>query len=317
MISAKSHTTKTINKGSFLNRVRIDFKRNKTVYLIMLPMIAYYILFCYVPMYGAVIAFKDYAPALGILKSPWVGLKHFTDFFGNPDFVRIFRNTLVISISELIFSFPAPIILALMFNEIKNKKFKSVAQTISYLPHFISLVVVCSLIKQFVTGNGIIQQLIEAMGGSNISLLSRVEMFVPVYVISGIWQDVGWGTIIYLAALSGIDRQLYEAAEVDGVGKFKQILYVTLPGIAPTIIVMLILKVGSLLSVGYEKIILLYNPLIYESSDVISSYVYRIGIQKQSWSYSTAVGLFNSVINFIIVVTANKLSAKFSDTSLW
>lgn len=304
-------------KRSFSERVRIDFKNNKIIYLIMLPMIVYYIVFCYFPMYGAIIAFKDYSPAEGIFASPWVGFEHFRNFFSNPDFVRILRNTLTISISELIFGFPAPIILALLFNEIRCRKFKSIAQTISYLPHFISLVVVCSLIKQFVTGNGVIQQLIEAAGGSNVSLLSRAEMFVPLYVISGIWQDVGWGTIIYLAALSGIDQELYEAATVDGANKFKQMLNVTLPGIAPTIIIMFILKVGTLLSVGYEKIILLYNPLIYETSDVISSYVYRIGIQNQSWSYSTAVGLFNSVINFIIVIAANKLSAKFSETSLW
>lgn len=307
----------TAVKRSFSERVRIDFKNNKIIYLIMLPMIVYYIVFCYFPMYGAIIAFKDYSPAEGIFASPWVGFEHFRNFFSNPDFVRILRNTLTISISELIFGFPAPIILALLFNEIRCRKFKSIAQTISYLPHFISLVVVCSLIKQFVTGNGVIQQLIEAAGGSNVSLLSRAEMFVPLYVISGIWQDVGWGTIIYLAALSGIDQELYEAATVDGANKFKQMLNVTLPGIAPTIIIMFILKVGTLLSVGYEKIILLYNPLIYETSDVISSYVYRIGIQNQSWSYSTAVGLFNSVINFIIVIAANKLSAKFSETSLW
>lgn len=307
----------TAVKRSFSERVRIDFKNNKIIYLIMLPMIIYYIVFCYFPMYGAIIAFKDYSPAEGIFASPWVGFEHFRNFFSNPDFVRILRNTLTISISELIFGFPAPIILALLFNEIRCRKFKSIAQTISYLPHFISLVVVCSLIKQFVTGNGVIQQLIEAAGGSNVSLLSRAEMFVPLYVISGIWQDVGWGTIIYLAALSGIDQELYEAATVDGANKFKQMLNVTLPGIAPTIIIMFILKVGTLLSVGYEKIILLYNPLIYETSDVISSYVYRIGIQNQSWSYSTAVGLFNSVINFIIVIAANKLSAKFSETSLW
>lgn len=310
-------TTASVYNYSFGSRVYRDFARNKTIYLIMLPMIIYYIVFCYVPMYGAIIAFKDYSPAQGIFRSQWVGLKHFRDFFGTPDFLRILKNTLVISISEIIFGFPAPIILALMFNEIGNKKFKSISQTLSYLPHFISLVVVCSLIKQFVTGNGIIQQLIVKMGGSDVSLLSRSEMFVPIYVISGIWQDVGWGTIIYLAALSGIDMQLYEAAKCDGAGKIKQLLNVTLPGIAPTIIIMFILKIGALLSVGYEKIILLYNPLIYETSDVISSYVYRIGIGNQSWSYSTAVGLFNSVINFIIVVTANKLSASYSETSLW
>lgn len=299
------------------DKIKKDFKRNKTIYFIMLPMIIYYIIFCYFPMYGAIIAFKDYSPFDGVFGSKWVGFMHFRDFFSNPDFFRILKNTLVISISDIIAGFPAPIILALMFNEIRCKSFKSVAQTFSYLPHFISLVVVCSLIKQFVTGNGIIQQLVVALGGNNISLLSQADKFVKIYVISGIWQDVGWGTIIYLAALSGIDAQLYEAATIDGAGKFKQMLHVTLPGIAPTIIIMFILKIGMLLSVGYEKIILLYNPLIYKTSDVISTYVYRVGIGNQSWSYSTAVGLFNSVVNFCIVIAANKLSAKFSEVSLW
>ena len=215
------------------------------------------------------------------------------------------------------FGFPAPIILALLFNELRNAKFKSVAQTISYLPHFVSLVVVCGLIKTFVSQGGIIFQLATALGAKNVGMLSRPECFVPIYVLSGIWQEIGWGSIIYLAALSSIDQELYEAAKIDGANKWKQTLHVTLPGIAPTIIIMFILRMGSLLSVGYEKVILLYNPLIYETSDVISSYVYRVGLGQQSWSYSTAVGLVNSVVNFGIIMLTNRISAKYSETSLW
>ena len=305
------------NVNTFSHRAKADIRRNYPLYLMLLPVMVYYIIFYYKPMYGALIAFKDYQPTLGVSGSPWVGLKHFTNFFSNPDFIRILRNTLTVSCSTIIFGFPAPIILALLFNELRSQKFKSIAQTISYLPHFISLVVVCGLVKSFVSPNGIIYDLVVALGGQKTALLNRQEMYVPIYVLSGIWQEVGWGSIIYLAALSGIDQELYEAARIDGANKWKQVLNVTIPGILPTIIIMLILKLGSLLSVGYEKTILLYNPLIYETSDIISSYVYRVGIGQQSWSYSSAVGLLNSVVNFIIIMTANKISAKYSETSLW
>ena len=308
---------KPVDKLSFSYRFKSDLKRNYTLYLLLIPVIAYYLIFCYKPMYGAVIAFKEFHARVGVIDSPWVGLGQYETFFQNPDFGRILKNTLVISCTSIIFGFPAPILLALLFNELKIQKFKSIAQTVSYLPHFISLVVVCGLIKDFVSQGGIILQLVTALGGKNVGLLSRPEAFVPIYVLSGIWQEVGWGSIIYLAALSGIDQELYEAAKIDGAGRFKQVIHVTLPGIAPTIIIMLILRMGSLLSVGYEKIILLYNELIYETSDVISSYVYRVGLGNQSWSYSSAVGLLNSIVNFAIIMITNKVSAKFSETSLW
>ena len=205
----------------------------------------------------------------------------------------------------------------MLFNELKLRRLKSVAQTVSYLPHFISLVVVCGMIKDFVGQGGIIHQLVTTISGDTVGLLSRQELFVPIYILSDIWQQVGWGSIIYLAALAGIDQELYEAAQVDGAGKWAQLFNVTLPGLAPTIIIMLILRLGNLLNVGYEKIILLYNPLIYDTSDVISSYVYRVGFAQQNWSYSSAVGLLNSVVNFIIVITANKIANKTSETSLW
>lgn len=282
-----------------------------------LPVLAFYMIFCYKPMYGAIIAFKQYTPGLGIWKSPWVGLDNFRYFFSNPDFIRILSNTLRISLSLIIFGFPTPIILTLLFNEIGNKQFKRVAQSVSYIPHFISLVVICGLIKTFVADGSIIQQIVHAFDGRDGSLLNRAEMFLPIYVISNIWQNIGWDSIIYLAAISSIDPQLYEAAQVDGAGKWKRMLHVTLPGLAPTIIIMLILQLGNILSVGYEKIILLYNPLIYDTSDVILSYVYRMGFESMDWSYSTAVGLFNSVVNFVIIILANTISRKVSDTSLW
>lgn len=310
-------TVKPVDKLSFSYRLKKDFRRNYPLYMLILPVVIYYLIFYYKPMYGAIIAFKEFNPRLGVWGSPWVGFDQYQKFFSNPDFFRILRNTLTISISNIIFTFPAPIILALLFNELKNMKLKSMAQTVSYMPHFISLVVTCGLVKNFVSQGGIVYELVVALGGKEVGLLSRPEMFVPVYLISTVWQQVGWGSIVYLAALSGIDQELYEAAKIDGAGRWKQTLHVTLPSIAPTIIIMLILRMGTLLNVGYEKIILLYNPLIYETSDVISSYVYRVGLTQQSWSYSTAVGLLNSVVNFIIITLSNKISAKTSETSLW
>ena len=310
-------TTRRAESYDFKKEFRDNMRKNWSLYLMVLPVLAFYLIFCYKPMYGAIIAFKQYTPGLGIWKSPWVGLANFRYFFSNPDFIRILSNTLRISLSLIIFGFPAPIILTLLFNEIGNKQFKRVAQSVSYIPHFISLVVICGLIKTFVADGSIIQQIVHAVDGKDGSLLNRAEMFLPIYVISNIWQNIGWDSIIYLAAISSIDPQLYEAAQVDGAGKWKRMLHVTLPGLAPTIIIMLILQLGNILSVGYEKIILLYNPLIYDTSDVILSYVYRMGFESMDWSYSTAVGLFNSVVNFVIIILANTISRKVSDTSLW
>lgn len=300
-----------------LKRLGKDVWRNKSLYLMILPVLLFYIVFMYKPMYGAIIAFKRFSPGLGIEGSPWVGLENFEYFFSNPDFGRILKNTLKISLSLIVFGFPAPIILTIMFNEIRNARFKRVAQSVSYMPHFISLVVICGLIRTFVADGSIIQQLVHFFDGKEGSLLNRADAFLPIYVVSDIWQNIGWDCIIYLAAIAGIDQQLYEAAQVDGAGKWKQMIHVTLPGLRPTIIIMLILRVGNVLSVGYEKIILLYNPLIYEASDVISSYVYRMGFESRDWSYSTAVGLFNSLVNFIVIIAANTVCKKIGDTSLW
>ena len=307
-------------KTPYIRRLGKDLKRYSGAYVMAIPVVAFYLLFCYKPMYGIIIAFKDYSPAAGIWGSDWAsnhGLQNFIDFFQSYYFGRILKNTLVISLTSILFGFPAPIILALLLNELRNEKFKRITQTISYMPHFISLVVICSMIKMFTSDKGLVTYLLSFLGGPEISLLTKPQYFVPIYVISGVWQELGWGAIIYLAALSGIDQELYEAARIDGANRWQQTLHVTLPGISSTIIIMLLLRMGSVMSVGYEKIILLYNEGIYETADVISTFVYRKGLQDFQWSYSTAVGIFNSVINFIIVVLFNRISRKFGEVSLW
>lgn len=307
------------NKGmrNFKKKLRADWVRNRSLYVLVLPVIAFYILFNYKPIYGAIIAFQDYVPRLGISGSEWVGLANFKRFFSDIYFGRLMKNTLLLSVYDILFGFPAPIILALLLNEIHNKFFKNVTQTITYLPHFISMIVVCGMLTDFSLSTGLFNDIIEFFGGERHPLLQDPKLYRTIYIASGIWQQVGWETIIYLSALAGVDSQLYEAAEIDGATKWKQTLHVTLPGIAPTIITMFILKIGKLMSMGYEKTILLYNPSTFETADIISSYVYRIGLLEQDWSYSTAIGLFNSVINFVLLILANKLSKKFSETSLW
>lgn len=301
----------------FSYRIKKDWGRNRSLYLIVIPVLLFYILFHYKPMYGAIIAFKEYTPALGVSKSPWVGFDNFTRFFHSVYFVRLIKNTILLSVYNLALGFPAPIILALLLNEIKNKKFKSLTQTVTYLPHFISLIVVTGMLTDFSMTTGLFNDFIELLGGGRSPLLQDPKLYRSIYVASSIWQEVGWGSIIYLSALSGVDSQLYEAASIDGAGKWKQLIHVTLPAIAPTIIIMFILKMGSLMNMGYEKTILLYNPSTYETADIISSYIYRIGLLEQDWSYSTAIGLFNSVINFGLLLFTNKMSKRCSETSLW
>ena len=307
--------------SSFGVRLKKDMKRYRGAYLLVVPVVVFYLLFCYKPMYGVIIAFKDFSPAAGIWGSDWTGsfgFQHFIDFFGSFYFKRVLRNTLVISLTSILFGFPAPIIFALLLNEIKSEKFKRITQTISYMPHFISTVVICGMITMFVSEKGFITQLLTFLGGEGgVSLLSKEEYFVPIYVISGIWQEVGWGAIIYLAALSGIDQQLYEAAQIDGANRWKQMIHVTLPGISGQIIIMFLLRIGRVMNVGHEKIILLYNAGIYETADVISTFVYRKGLLEYQWSYSAAIGIFNSIINFIIIIVFNKISKKYSEVSLW
>ncbi len=301
-----------------VGRIKKDMQRYGGLYLLVIPVVAYYIIFHYIPMSGVLMAFQDYMPRKGISGSEWVGFQHFIDFFSSDYFGRTLRNTLTISLTQLLFGFPAPIVLALLINELRGKTFKKIVQTASYLPHFISLVIVCAMVKEFVSTNGIVTQLLVSVFDiEKISLLTNKDYYVPVHVISYIWTEVGFGSIIYLAALSGINLELYDAASIDGAGRFGQMLHVTLPGIAPTIIIKLLLAIGGVMGIGHEKILLLYNEGIYETADVISTYVYRKGLVDAEYSFSTAVGLFNSVINFILVMIANKISAKVSDVSLW
>lgn len=295
-----------------------DFATNKTLYLMMVPVIVYYFVFHYAPMYGAVIAFKDFSPMKGIMGSDWVGFTHFYNFFNSYYFWRIVGNTLMISLYSLIFEFPMPILLALMINELRNHRFKKFVQTITYMPFFISMVVICGMIKDFTNTGGVLNLLYtQLFGGDGQALLQKPDLFRPIYILSEIWQRIGWESIIYLAALMSIDPEQYEASKLDGASRLKQIWHVTLPGILPIIVIMFILRVGNMMNVGFEKIILLYNPVTYEKADVISSFVYRKGLLEFSWSFSTAVGLFNSAINLALLVLANRISRKINGNSLW
>ena len=306
------------SEGTIGARIKKELKRNYCVYIMAIPVIVYFLLFCYGPMFGVVIAFKQYDMAKGILASKWVGLKYFIEYFQSEYFVRTVRNTLLISFYDIIIGFPIPIIFALMLNEIVNVKFKKLVQNVTYLPHFISMVVMCGIISDFFATEGAATRLIAALGGEKVNYLGLAKYFRRIFVGTNIWQAFGWESIIYLAALTGVDKQLYEAAEIDGAGRFKQLIHVTLPGIIPTIVIMLIMRIGQVMSVGYEKIILLYGPSTYETADVISSFVYRRGLgETMQYSYSTAVGLFQSVINLIFLITTNAISKKLSDTSLF
>ena len=291
--------------------------KNKCIYLLAIPVLAYYIIFHYLPMYGAVIAFKQYSPGLGIWGSRWVGLRNFNSIFRDIYFTRTLRNTMLISGLNILVGFPVPIILAILLNELKNKRFKSIVQTVTYMPHFVSVVVVCGMLIQFCSKDGLFNTIRAAMGMEKISMLLQENMFRPIYILSDIWQQAGWGSIVYLAALSNVDMELYEAARIDGANKLQQVIHVTIPAILPTIVVMLILRIGKVMNVGHEKILLLYNSATYETADVISTYAYRKGLMDYNYSYSTAVSLFNSVVNFALVLFTNTLSRKLNDTSLW
>jgi len=287
-------------------------RRNWGLYVMVIPVLAFYGIFQYGPMYGAVIAFQNFRPALGIGGSTWVGLAHFRDFFDSVFSTRIIVNTVRISVLRLLFEFPAPIFLALLINEVKHKYFARTVQTITYMPFFISIIVVAGLIRTFVGEHGIITQFFGIFGFAPRNMLNEVRLFLPVLILSDIWQSVGWGSIIFLAALQGIDQEQYEAAAIDGAGRFKQTIHVTLPGIMPTIIILLILRMGTMMTVGAEKILLLYNPMTWEVSDVIGTFVYRRGLLDMQFSYATAVGLFNSVVNVMFLLSANYLSRRVS-----
>ncbi|MGG1552021.1 ABC transporter permease [Paenibacillus ferrarius] len=303
---------------SAIGRLLKDLARNKYVYFMLVPVVAYYVIFLYVPMYGLQIAFKNFSPVKGIWGSEWVGFKHFVTFYESYYFWRLVRNTLLLSFYELLFGFPAPIILALLLNELRNRMFKGFVQSVTYLPHFISMVVVAGMLVDFLAGDGLINRVTALLGAAPQSFLIKPEWFRTVYVASGIWQGVGWGSIIYLAAIAGIDPTLYEACKVDGAGRFKQMLHVTIPGIMPTVVIMLILAMGRLMSGGsFEKIVLLYNSTTYETADVISTFVYRRGLLQMDYGFSAAIGLLNNVVNFILLLSANAISRRVSEHKLW
>jgi ABC-type polysaccharide transport system, permease component len=299
--------------------VKKELLRNKYVYLMLIPVVAYYLIFSYGPMYGLLMAFqKSYSPIKGIMQGEWIGFGNFTMFFESYYFWRLIRNTLILSLYSIVFGFPAPIILALLLNEVRKKWFKSAVQTVSYMPHFISVVVVVGMLKTFSALDGGLFNVIRSFFDLQpVMFLAEKDLFRPMYILSNIWQGAGWASIIFLAALSGIDPQLYEAAKIDGAGRWKQLLHITLPGIMPTIVVMLILRLGAVMNSDFQKILLMQTAPTYETSDVISTFVYRSGILEGNYTYSTAIGLFNGVINFSLLLLANWLSRRMNSTSLW
>ncbi|WP_259391464.1 sugar ABC transporter permease [Paenibacillus sp. 1011MAR3C5] len=303
---------------SYFKRLRLDVVREWDLYLMLIPGILFLLLFKYTPMYGIVIAFKDFNIYDGLAASPWVGLEHFEKLFLSEDFARVFKNTLIISIYKIFFLFPLPIILAVLMNEIKNMVFKRGIQTIVYLPHFLSWVIVSGLFLQLLSTNGgLINKMIVGLGGESIAFFMNTEVFRSVLISSAGWKEVGWGMIIYLASIATIDPQLYEAAKIDGASRFRQIWHITIPGLVPIIILMFILRLGNILEAGTEQILVMYNSIVYEVADVIGTFVYRIGLGQQDYSFSTAVGLFDSVIGFILIITGNYLSRKFLKRGIW
>lgn len=288
-------------------------------YLLMFVPLIYYLIFKYVPMAGNVIAFRRYRAGGNIFGSEWSGLKYFKQFITDQTFWRAFKNTLVLNISYLLVRFPLTLIFALLLNEIQNLKWKKFVQTVSYLPHFISMVIVTGMIRELISMSGPINALIQKIGGQPVSFIAQAEWFTPIFVLSGVWQALGWGTILYLAAMAGINPSLYEAAEVDGANHFQRVWHVTIPCILPTITTLLILDIGGLVGSGssFEKVYLLYNPMVYETADIISTFVYRIGLNSGNYSYATAVGLFEAILNLFLLTFANKISKKITGSGLW
>jgi putative aldouronate transport system permease protein len=299
-------------------RIKGALSRDRVLILMSVPMLVFFIVFCYIPMAGVFIAFQDFMPRAGFFGSKWVGLTWFKDFFSSIYVGRLIRNTVLLSVYSIIVGFPMPIVLALLLNEVHNMRFKKVVQTISYMPYFISTVVLVGIMMLMMQyPNGIINKFLMFFGFKGSYFFQEPGMFRTIYIISGIWQGVGFGSILYLAVLSGINPEIYESAVIDGANRFQQMIHISLPSMKTTIGTMLILSIGGIFSVGHEKIILMYNPTIYETADVISTYVYRRGILSSDFSFATAVGLFNSVVNFLVLFVANKLSNKFTEVSIW
>ena len=308
--------TKMLNKKE--KNIWSVIKANYQIYVLLIPAILFFAIFCYGPMYGIIIAFKDYNTGLGIMSSPWVGLKHFKRFIDMPVFWNVLKNTLLLSLYHLAVNFPIPIVVALMINEVKEGIFKKTLQTVIYAPHFISTVIICSMITLFLSPSaGFVNKMMEALGGDAVNFMSNPDYFKHIYVWSNTWQHTGWSSIIYVAALSGVDMSLHESASIDGAGRLQRIWHINLPSLRPTIVIQLILCCGSILVSDFEKVLILQKPAIMETADVLSTYVYRIGIQQAQFSLSTAIGLFNSIFNFIFLIFRNFACRKIGDTSLW
>ncbi len=318
----KTQNAKAIKANSDVRgraaRFMHSVKVNKALLIMLIPGLVYYALFCYAPMYGLQISFKDFRIMDGIAASPWAGLKYYEMALANSEFWRVFKNTLIISGLKLLINFPAPIILALLLNEVRAIRFKKVVQTVSYLPHFLSWVVLAGVIGTFLSpSTGPINGLLVQLGIKPIYFVADKNWFRPILVILSLWKEVGWSSIIYLAALSSVDPELYEAAMLDGAGRFKQTIHITLPAISNVIVIMLIFAVGGIVNDDFDQIFNLYTPAVYSVGDVLSTYVYRIGLEGMQYSYSTAIGLFKNVIAFVLIITTNYLSGKFSDYGLW
>lgn len=312
------------DRGAFNQKARLagpatkNLRRYWDLYLIMIPGIVYFLAFKYAPMWGVVIAFQDYNVFAGITGSEWIGLKHFIDMFHDADFFNIFRNTLLISLYKLVWGFPGPIILALLLNEVRHMSYKRLIQTLAYLPHFLSWIIVAGILNNILSpSTGIVNEVLGWFGIEPVFFLADPSWFRTVLVASDIWKEIGWGAIVYLAALAGIDPQLYEAATVDGANKWHQLRHITLPALLPTVVILFILRLGHVLDVGFEQVFVLYNPMVYGVADVIETYVYRVGLTQAQFSFSTAVGLFKSVIGLILVVASNKLAKKLGHDGIW
>lgn len=317
-VKATNRSISLVHKTSWTKKAKTDLRRNKSLYFLMIPGLLFLIVFKYIPMYGFAMAFEDFNIFSGITGSKWVGLSHFERLFTSGEFMPVFVNTLLISLYKIVFLFPAPIIIAIILNETRKMFFKRTIQTIVSLPHFLSWVIIGGLFIDILSpSGGVINSIITAMGGKSIPFLMNKSTFRGVLVISAGWKETGWNAIVYIAAIAGIDQEQYEAAAIDGAGRLRQIWYVTLPGIASTIIILLILRIGSVLDAGTEQILMLYNPIVYDVGDVISTYVYRMGLGKMEYSFNTAVGLFNSVIGFALVVGGNFISKKLVNKSIW
>lgn len=308
----------TFAQPTRVQRIVDHLKREWQIYAMLIPLVVWLLLFLYKPMYGLQIAFKDYSIFKGITASPWIGFEHFETLFGSEQFLRALRNTFIISFYTLIFGFPMPILLALMFNEVLNQWFKKSSQTIVYLPHFISSVIIAGIvITAFSPSVGVVNTVLGWFGADPIYFLTKPEWFRPIFIGTGIWQEAGFQSIVYLAAIAGVSPTLYESAVVDGASRWQMMWKITIPSILPTILIMLIIRIGNLLEVSFEMIILLYQPATYETADVVNTYIYRQGLQSGQYDFAAAAGLFNAVIAFILVMGANSISKRYSRTSLW